>query len=120
MSSLVRGRSGSNQTRLEWMIGRGGTVANSQRWYGELGTVELVAPGSAVVDEGGLPRHGSGYVIDIARHIQSRYGHLGSVRSDPRSTTRCANLALCSGCLRGFRLGLAYWCSVRPRCLSVP
>jgi hypothetical protein len=42
MSSLVRGRSGSNQTRLEWMIGRGGTVANSQRWYGEVGTVELV------------------------------------------------------------------------------
>lgn len=66
MSSLVRGRSGSNQTRLEWMIGRGGTVANSQRWYGELGTVELVAPGSAVVDEGGLPRLGyRGMVPDM-------------------------------------------------------
>ena len=48
------------------MIGRGGTVANSQRWYGELGTVELVAPGSAVVDEGGLPRLGyRGMVPDM-------------------------------------------------------
>jgi hypothetical protein len=28
-----------------------GTIDSSQRWYGELGTVELVEPGSAVVDE---------------------------------------------------------------------
>jgi hypothetical protein len=29
-----------------------GTIDSSQRWYGELGTVELVEPRSAVVDEG--------------------------------------------------------------------
>jgi len=33
------------------MIGRGDS---SQRWHGEFGTVELVEPGSAVVDDGGL------------------------------------------------------------------
>ena len=49
--SLVRGRSGFSPTRLEWVIGRGGTVDNSQRWYG---TVELVEPGYAMVDESGL------------------------------------------------------------------
>jgi hypothetical protein len=36
------------------MVGRGGTVDSSPRGYGELGTVEQVEPGSAVVDEGGL------------------------------------------------------------------
>ena len=41
------------------MIGRGGTVDNSQRWYGEartgeVRTVELVEPESAVGDEGRL------------------------------------------------------------------
>ena len=34
------------------MVGRGGTVDSSQREYGELGAVEQVEPGSAVVDEG--------------------------------------------------------------------
>jgi len=33
------------------MIGRGGAVDCPQRWYGELGTVELVEPGYAMVDE---------------------------------------------------------------------
>jgi hypothetical protein len=36
------------------MIRPGGTIDSSQQWYGELGTVELVEPGSAVVDEGEL------------------------------------------------------------------
>src|SRR5437773_1999340 len=36
------------------MVRRGGTVDSSQRGYRELGTVEQVEPGSAVVDEGGL------------------------------------------------------------------
>jgi hypothetical protein len=39
------------------MVGRGGTVNSSQRACGELGTVELVEPESAV-DEGGLARLG--------------------------------------------------------------
>jgi len=33
------------------MVGRDGMVDNFQRGYGKLGTVELVEPGSAVVDE---------------------------------------------------------------------
>jgi hypothetical protein len=38
-------------------IGRGGTVDSSRRWYGELGTVELVEPGYVMVDENsGLAR----------------------------------------------------------------
>jgi hypothetical protein len=49
--SLVRVRSGSIPTRSELMVGRGGTVDSSQRWYGELGTVERVGPGSAAIDQ---------------------------------------------------------------------
>ena len=36
------------------MVGRGGKVDSSQRGYGELGTVEQVELGSAIVDKGGL------------------------------------------------------------------
>ena len=36
------------------MVGRGGTADSSQWDYGELGAVEQVELGSAVVDEGGL------------------------------------------------------------------
>ena len=42
---------------------RPGAVDNSQRWYGELGTVELVEPGSGVVDEGGLAQAWLGFAV---------------------------------------------------------
>ena len=40
-----------------------GTIDSSQRWYGELGTVELVEPGSAVVDEGELAGALAGFAV---------------------------------------------------------
>jgi len=43
------------------MIDRGGMVDNSQRWYGELGMVELVELASTVVDEGGLAAAWQGF-----------------------------------------------------------
>jgi hypothetical protein len=49
---LVKGRlrncSFWDPFRLGWSRYLGGTGDSSQRWYGELGTVELVEPGSAV------------------------------------------------------------------------
>jgi hypothetical protein len=50
------------------MVGRGGTVDSSQRGgYGELGTVEQVEPGSAVVDEGGLAVAWQEFAVPTAR-----------------------------------------------------
>src|SRR5271170_6664483 len=49
------------------MVGRGGTVDSSQRDYGELGAVEQVEPGSAVVDEGGLAVAWHGKVVDVCQ-----------------------------------------------------
>jgi hypothetical protein len=40
-----------------------GTIDSFQRWYGELGTVELVEPGSAVVDEGELAVARQGFAV---------------------------------------------------------
>jgi hypothetical protein len=52
------------------MIGRGGTVDSSQRGYGELGTVELVEPGSAV-DEDGLVVPWQEFVVRQSRQTRS-------------------------------------------------
>lgn len=43
-----------SSTRLEQMVGRGGVVDSPQQGYGELGTMELVEPEYAIVDDGGL------------------------------------------------------------------
>jgi hypothetical protein len=63
------------------------TVDSFQREYGELGTVEQVGPGSAVVDEGGLAvawQESVGSVISesyrpngLCRHLRSFRGDLG-------------------------------------------
>jgi hypothetical protein len=45
------------------MIRPGGTIDISQQWYGELGTVELVEPGSAMVDEGELAWAWLGFAV---------------------------------------------------------
>ena len=49
------------------MVGRGGTVDSSQRDYGELGAVEQVELGSAVVDEGGLAVAWQEFTVRTAR-----------------------------------------------------
>jgi hypothetical protein len=51
------------------MIRRGGVIDSPQRWYGELGMVELVElveQESAVVDEGGL----AGVWLEFAVHAK--------------------------------------------------
>jgi hypothetical protein len=70
-SSLVEGRFGSNPTRLESMIRRGGTIDSSQRWHGDSSWVE---PESAAVDEGGVGR-------DLAGVCRTQLS--GMVKVDP-------------------------------------
>ena len=53
------------------MVGRGGTVDSSQREYGELGAVEQVEPGSAVVDEGGLAVAWQEFTVRTAKSSMS-------------------------------------------------
>src|SRR5271154_3101513 len=53
------------------MVGRGGTVDSSQRDYGELGAVEQVEPGSAVVDEGGLAVAWQEFTVRTAKSSMS-------------------------------------------------
>jgi hypothetical protein len=45
------------------MIRPGGTIDSSQQRYGELGTVELVEPGSAVVDKDELAGAWLGFAV---------------------------------------------------------
>jgi hypothetical protein len=71
------------------MVGRGGTVDSSQRGYEELGTVEQVEPGSAMVDEGGLAVAWQESVCFVAsesyrpnglcRHLRNFRGDLGTI-----------------------------------------